>query len=143
LFLGFAGLALGALMMWQSWDMLDPSWHTDAARGAWFNYLPPLLRTALILGLGALLFLIGVVHVWVVARRAPALVVDAEGVVALRVLQSRIKVPWREITSLEESKGRLLLHRSKARPLVIGYDWFDAAPAELRTTIEGRWQESK
>jgi hypothetical protein len=141
--LGIAGLTLGLLMMWQSWEMIDPAWHTDAARGAWFNHLPPLLRTVLMLGLGALLLVVGVVNVWVVVHRSSALVVDAQGITAMRVLQSRIIVPWREIARLEEGKGRLLIHRSKAKPLIIGYDWFDAAPAELRAMIEGRWRESK
>jgi Bacterial PH domain len=62
---------------------------------------------------------------------APALIVDPEGITALRVLQSRITVPWREITRVEEGKGRLLLHRSRPKPLDLGYDWFDAAPEQL------------
>lgn len=44
---------------------------------------------------------------------------------------------------MEDGKGRLLLCRAKSKPLVIGYDWFDAAPAELRAVVEGRLQESK
>ena len=140
LILGLAGIALGPLMVWQSWDMLDPAWHTEASRGAWFNHVPPLLRTAFMLCAGLLLLAIGCVNVWVVLRRSPALILDAEGLTAARVLQRRLTVPWLDITRIEEGKARLLLHRQSAKPLVIGYDWFDASPAELRTAVEEQWR---
>ena len=140
LILGFAGLILGPLMMWQASDMLDPAWHTEASRGAWFNYLPPVLRAALMLGLGILLLGIGVAHVWVVARRSPALILHAAGITSLRVLQRRLTVPWHEITRLEEGKARLLLHRRNGNPLVIGYDWFDASPTAIRSAVGDRWR---
>lgn len=140
LILGFAGLILGPLMVWQSWNMLDPAWHTEASRGTWFNHVPPLLRAAFMLGAGALLSVIGVINIWVVLRRSPALIIDEEGVTTLRVLQRQFKVSWREVTHMEEGKGRLLVHRSSGKPLVIGYDWFDAAPAELQAAMERQWR---
>lgn len=88
--LGIARLALGALMMWQSW--VDPAWHTESSRGAWFNFLPP-FRSAFMFAVGALLFVIGATNVWVVVRRAPALIVEAEGLTVLRVLQRRLTIP--------------------------------------------------
>jgi Bacterial PH domain len=141
--LGLAGIVLGLLMVWQSWDMLDPAWHTEASRAAWFNYLPPLLRIVFMFGVGALLFVIGVANVWVVVWGSPALIIDADGVTALRVLQRRLTVPWREITRMEEDNGRLRLHRSSGKPLVVGYDWFDASPEGIRSVVEERWLESK
>jgi hypothetical protein len=73
--LGIAGLCLGLLMIWQSKDMFDPAWHAEASRGAWMNYLPPILRAVLMLGLGVVLFVIGVADLWFVLRRRPALIV--------------------------------------------------------------------
>lgn len=140
LILGTAGLLLGPLMIWESWDMLDPAWHTEASRGGWFNYLPPALRTLLMAGLGILLLVIAIANVWVVVRRKPALILDAAGLTSLRLLQWRLIVPWHEIVRVEEGKTNLLLHRADAKPLVIGYDWLDAGPQEIRSAVETYWR---
>ena len=62
--LGVAGLCLGALMIAQSPEMLDPAWHTDASRGMWMNHLPPLVRTLLMFGMGSLLLVIGIANLF-------------------------------------------------------------------------------
>ena len=140
LLLGGAGVGLGLLVLSQSPQMLDPAWHTEASRGAWLNAVPPALRVAFMLSVGAVLVVSGAANVWVVLRRSAALILDAEGVTHLPVLQRRVTTPWLEITRLEQRKGRLLLHRLRRGPLVIGYDWFEAAPRELRAAVEAHWR---
>jgi len=56
------------------------------------NYLPPLLRTLLMLGLGATLLVIGIADLWAVLRRRPALIVD-ESDDALPILQGQRATP--------------------------------------------------
>ena len=34
----------------------------------------------------------------------------------------------------------LLLHRASKSPLVIGYDWFDGTPEEIKSAIERQWR---
>lgn len=138
--LGIAGLCLGLLMIWQSKVMLDPAWHTEASRGMWMNYLPPALRTLFMFGLGLTLLAIGLADLWVVLRRKPALIVDAMGLTNLPILQRRRLVPWRDITRIEDGKASLLLHRANKKPLVIGFDWFDGTPEEIKSVIERRWR---
>jgi hypothetical protein len=138
--LGVAGLCLGLLMIWQSKEMLDPAWHTEASRGMWMNYLPPAPRTLLMFGLGSTLLAIGLADLWVVLRRKPALIVDAIGLTNLPILQRRRLVPWRDITRIEGGKASLLLHRANKKPLVIGYDWFDGTPEEIKSAIERQWR---
>ena len=141
--LGIAGLCLGVLLIWQSKDMLDPAWHTEASRGAWMNYLPPALRTLFMFGLGSTLLAIGLADLWVVLRRKPALIVDAMGLTNLPILQRRRLVPWRDISRIEDGKASLLLHRANKKPLVIGYDWCDGTPEEIKSSIERQWRTAR
>lgn len=48
--------------------------------------------------------------------------------------------PWRDITRIEDGKASLLLHRANKKPLVIGYDWFDGTPEEIKSAIERQWR---
>lgn len=139
--LGVAGLCLGLLMIWQSSDMLDPAWHTDASRQAWMNYLPPVLRTMLMFGLGVMLLVIGVANLWAVLRRRPALIVDENGITHCPILQGRRTTPWNDITHIADGNASLLLQRANKIPLVIGYDWFDGTQHEIKSAIEGQWRK--
>jgi hypothetical protein len=102
LILGMAGVGLGLVVLSQSWGMLDPAWHTDAGR------LAQLCASGSsdVISVGALLLTIGIVNVWVVLQQSPALILDPERITALRVLQRRLTVPWREIMRIEHGKGR-------------------------------------
>jgi hypothetical protein len=139
LILGAAGAALGPLMLWQSWDMLDPGWHTEASRGAWFNQLPPMLRAALMAGPGLLLSTIAVADIWIVLGGKAALILDQEGLTMRPVLQRSVRVLWREIVGVEQGKAMLVLHRRHQKPIVIGYDWLDARPTDINSAVKGRW----
>jgi len=57
------------------------------------NYLPPLLRTLLMLGLGATLLVIGIADLWAFLRRRPALIVDESGVAHFPILQGQRATP--------------------------------------------------
>ena len=138
--LGVAGLCLGLLMLWQSKDMLDPAWHTEVSRGAWMNYLPPVPRALLMFGLGVILLVIGIADLWVVLRRRPALIIETSGLTHFPILQRRRSVPWHEITRIDDGKAHLLLQQANKKPLVIGYDWFDGTPQEIKSAIERNWR---
>jgi hypothetical protein len=71
-----------------------------------------------------------------VLRRRPALILDAVGLTNLPILQRRRLVPWRDITRIEDGNASLLLHRANKKSLVIGYDWFDGTPEEIKSAIE-------
>jgi hypothetical protein len=138
-----AGACLGLLLIWQSRGMLDPAWHTEVSRGAWMNYLPPALRALLMFGLGIALLVIGVANLWVVLRRSPALIVEPNGLTHCPIFQRRWSPPWREFTGITDGKASLLLHRANQKPLVVGYDWFDGSPQEIKSSIERSWSEAR
>ena len=140
--LGIVGLCLGLLMLWQSKDMLSPAWHTEVSRGAWMNYLHPVLRTLLMFSLGVTLLVIGIADLWVVLVRRPALIIEASGLIHCPILQRRRATPWHDITHIDDGKASLLLHRANTKPLVIGYDWFDGTPQEIKSAIERHWRSA-
>jgi hypothetical protein len=142
--LGVAGLCLGALMIGQSADMLDPAWHTEASRGVWMNHLPPLARMLLMFGLESLLLVIGIANLWAVMRRKPALIVDGGSLTTFPMLQQRRIVPWDDIVRIEDGNAGLLLHRTTDKtPLVIGYDWLDGCAEEIKSAIEKQWRSTR
>lgn len=100
----------------------------------------PVLRTLLMSGLGVMLLAIGAADLWAVLRRRPALLVDESGITHCSILQGRHTTPWRDITHIDDGKASLLLQRANKKPLVIGYDWFDGTPQEIKSAIEGQWR---